>query len=62
MAPRLPTTKLDFIRESIDTQSFNTSQVAAEAECSKATINNFRKNSSQIQFAIISRTIVQYLA
>lgn len=44
MAPRLPASKLNFIRDMIDSHSFSTSQMAEEAECSKLTIINIRRN------------------
>ena len=47
MAPRLPTSKLHLIRDMIESQSFTTSQMAEEAECTKLTIINIRRNLRQ---------------
>lgn len=47
MAPRLPTSKLQFIRDMIESQMLTTSQMAEEAECSERTIKNIRKNLRQ---------------
>lgn len=44
MAPRLPPSKLYLIRDMIESQSLTTSQMAEEAECSKLTITNIRRN------------------
>lgn len=44
MAPRLPLSKLYLIRDMIESQSLTTSQMAEEAECSKLTIINTRRN------------------
>jgi hypothetical protein len=49
MAPRLPASKLDLIRDMIESQSFTTSQMAAEAGCSKVTIINLRRNLPQFE-------------
>lgn len=46
MAPRLPNSKLH-IRDMIERQSFTTSQMAEEAECTKLTIINIRRNLRQ---------------
>lgn len=62
ITPGLPTSNPYILRNMMDTQSFITSQMAAEADCSKVTIISLRRNLSQIQFAITSRRIVQYLA
>lgn len=47
MAPRLPPSKLHLIRDMIECQSFTTSQMAEEAECTKVTIINIRRNLRQ---------------
>ena len=47
MAPRLPPSKLHLIRDMIESQSFTTSQMAEEAECTKVTIINIRRNLRQ---------------
>ncbi|KAJ5146627.1 uncharacterized protein N7515_001191 [Penicillium bovifimosum] len=47
MAPRLPLSKLHLIRDMIESQSLSTSQMAEEAECSKVTIINIRRNLRQ---------------
>ena len=47
MAPRLPLSKLHFIRDMIQSQSLTTSQMAEEAECSERTIKNIRRNLRQ---------------
>ena len=44
MAPRLPSSKLYLINDMIESQSLTTSQMAEEAECSKLTIINIRRN------------------
>ena len=44
MAPRLSLSKLYLIRDMIESQSLTTSQMAEEAECSKLTIINIRRN------------------
>lgn len=44
MAPRLPASKLHFIRDMIQSQSLTTSQMADAAECSERTIKNVRRN------------------
>ena len=44
MAPRLPSSKLYLISDMIESQSLTTSQMAEEAECSKLTIINIRRN------------------
>lgn len=47
MAPKLSTWKLHLIRDMIESQSFTTSQVADEAECTKLTVINIRRNLRQ---------------
>jgi transposase len=47
MAPRLPPSKLNLIRDMIESQSLGTSKMAEEAECSQATIINIRANLRQ---------------
>jgi hypothetical protein len=47
MAPRLPASKLHLIRDMIESQSLTTSEMAEEAECSKLTIINIRRNLRQ---------------
>lgn len=47
MAPRLPVSKLHLIRDMIQSQSFTTSRMAEEAEYSKLTIINIRRNLRQ---------------
>lgn len=47
MAPRLPTSKLHLIRDMIESQSFTTSQMAEEAESTKLTVINIRRNLRQ---------------
>lgn len=47
MAPRLSISKLHLIRDMIENQSFTTSQMAEEAECTKLTIINIRRNLRQ---------------
>ncbi|CEO58410.1 Putative TPR domain protein [Penicillium brasilianum] len=44
MAPRLPHSKLCFIRDMIQSQSLTTSEIAEQAECSERTIKNIRRN------------------
>ncbi|KAJ5244598.1 hypothetical protein N7489_004694 [Penicillium chrysogenum] len=44
MAPKLSTWKLHLIRDMIESQSFTTSQMADEAECTKLTVINIRRN------------------
>lgn len=47
MAPRLPLSKLHPIRDMIESKSLTTSQMAEEAECSKLTVVNIRRNLRQ---------------
>lgn len=47
MAPRLPAWKLYMIRDMIESQNFTTSQMAEEAEYTKLTIINIRRNLRQ---------------
>lgn len=47
MSPRLPASKLHLIRDMVESQSLTTSQMAEEAECSKLTIINIRRNLRQ---------------
>lgn len=47
MAPRLSISKLHLICDMIENQSFTTSQMAEEAECTKLTIINIRRNLRQ---------------
>lgn len=47
MAPRLPPSKLHFIRDMIQSQLLTTSRMAEEAECSERTIKNIPKNLRQ---------------
>jgi transposase len=47
MAPRLSLSKLHLIRDMIESQSLSMSQMAEEAECSKVTIINIRRNLRQ---------------
>jgi hypothetical protein len=47
MAPRLSTSKLHLVRDMIERQSFTTSQMAEEAECTKLTVINIRRNLRQ---------------
>lgn len=47
MAPRLPASRLRFICDMIESKTFTTSQMAEEAECSKLTIINIRRNLRQ---------------
>ncbi|KAI2681221.1 hypothetical protein DTO013E5_7825 [Penicillium roqueforti] len=47
MAPRLAPSKLHLIRDMIESQSLTTTQMAEEAECSKVTIINIRRNLRQ---------------
>ena len=44
MAPRLPSSRLHFIRDMIQAQSLTRSQMAEAAECSEQTIKNIRRN------------------
>ncbi|KAJ5884843.1 hypothetical protein N7495_009353 [Penicillium taxi] len=47
MGPRLSLKKLYFIRDMIESRSLTTTQIAEEAECSKVTITNIRRNLRQ---------------
>lgn len=47
MAPRLLPSKLHLIHDMIESQSLTTAQMAKEAECSKVTIINMRRNLRQ---------------
>ena len=47
MAPRLPPSKLEMIRDMILSESLNTSQMAEAAECSERSIINLRNNLHQ---------------
>jgi hypothetical protein len=47
MAPRLSPSKRHLIRDMIESQSLATSQMAEEADCSKPTIKNLRRNLQQ---------------
>jgi transposase len=48
MAPRLPPSKLYFIRDMIESRSLTTSEMAEQAKCSHRTIKNIRKNLRQL--------------
>ena len=57
MAPRLPHSKLQFIRDIIQSQSLTTSQFADVAECSEHTIKNIRRNLRQFGSQSINQSI-----